>query len=248
MRRINALHVRLFWNALHVQCMQEILEKTLGANPDALKIRRQYDNMLAVFEREKLAFTWLRKNEITERKAEADHARDACLSGLHETVKAAQFHFNPQVAEAGRRIRVLIDNYNRPVPMSKQTYDSETAAIQSFLRDMLQYGSEIALLGIQGWLEALEARNLEFEALTRELDEELLDRPSWTMREARMDTDRAMHTLFHCVEALMEMEDETLYTTYVRVINILIKHFNDVCAQHRGYLPKSGGSSREPEE
>jgi hypothetical protein len=62
------------------------------------------------------------------------------------------------------------------------------------------------------------------------------------MKNARIGIEPALRTLFGFIEGLDIMEGEGKYAQAVQSLNTIIKHYNDVHAQHKGAIG-AGGST-----
>jgi hypothetical protein len=54
------------------------------------------------------------------------------------------------------------------------------------------------------------------------------------MKDVRNETDGAYNKIVLVINALIVMNGETEYAPFVNELNELIKHYNDLIAQHRG--------------
>ncbi|MDR2140143.1 MAG: DUF6261 family protein [Tannerella sp.] len=206
----------------------------MSNNPATLGIADQYSDFVFWYDRENTAFEFIRRSEITEEKEKADHARDLAYTGLSDFVKSAVNHYDPAVAVAAHRLMMLIETYNHPERLTKLAYDAETASIHSLIDNLNEQAADVAQIGLQGWITALQTKNQAFEALALQYIETVVGKPEYNMLQSRRGVEKSMRTMFHCIEALIIMNGETAYTTYVNALNAVIKHYNDVYAIHLG--------------
>jgi hypothetical protein len=234
MLKISVLNSRQFLNDLHIQCVTEVKNLTENNHPDVLGIAAQFDDFVIWYNREKDAFEFIRRSQITAAKDKADHARDLAYMGLYDFVKSATNHYYTDVAVAARRLLGVIETFNHPVSLTRLSYDAETASIRSLIDNIKAYPEDVTKLNMQGWITALQNKNDAFEALALEYIEEVVGKPEYNMLHARRGVENAMRTMFHCIDALIVMNGETPYTPYVTALNAIIKHYNDVYAIHLG--------------
>jgi hypothetical protein len=243
---IGNLHLISLINPLHVECMtatRDLIDK-FGAG--MLKIGTLYSSLADSVKQETLTYKIILKQELTEEKATADHARDVSFTGIRATVKTARLHFDPETVSAANRIMILLDNYNYPTPVAKLPYDAETAALDNVVDDLRgKYAADAAKVGISAWVEQLAAQNKHFKSLAMASNEESAGKPEISMREARKATDRAYHAVVKRINALIEVEGEAAYAAFVKEMNSLIKHYNDVLAQHQGRNKKNDENKGE---
>jgi hypothetical protein len=231
-----------------MQCITEIKNLTQNNNPATLGIANQYDDFVIWYDRENTAFEFIRRSEITEEKEKADHERDLAYTGLFDYVKSAVNHYDSAVATAARRLMTLIETFNHPERITKLSYDAETASIHSLISNLQAQPADVAQINLQGWIMALDAKNQAFEALALQYIETVVGKPDYNMLQSRRGLEKAMRTMFHCIEALIVMNGETAYTTYVNALNAVIKHYNDVYAIHLGRYEANKDKQHTAEE
>jgi hypothetical protein len=76
--------------------------------------------------------------------------------------------------------------------------------------------------------------NEKFEQLTKASTEEKARKPDMRMVEVRKNVDRAWKNIIILIQADMIRYGEEKYKDFVAEWNALIKHYNDIWAQHKG--------------
>jgi hypothetical protein len=227
-------------NAIHMEFTADRLGLINKYNPETLKIIPQFDSFRLWAEREDGSYKIIVKNVLAERKADADQARDTTLSGLSLGVNFMLHHFDPTLAEAAKRVKILLDSYNKPTAVRLLHYDAETAAIANLLQELDgKYVADVQLLGLTDWVKRLHEQNEAFRRLAVEYNEEQSERPEFTLKESREGVDLAYQDIVKRINAGILFEGETAYAPFVRELNALVKHYNDILAQHRGRLKKT---------
>jgi hypothetical protein len=234
MLKIDVLHSQRFPNDLHMQCVTEIKNLTENSHPATLGVAVQYGEFIGWYNREDEAFDFIRRSKITEAKEQADQDRDAVYNGLYDFVKSSTHHYEAPIAAAARRLKIVIDTFNHPERLTKRSYDAETASIQSLIDNLRAQKADVEQIGLQGWISALESKNNAFEALAHECIEEVVGKPEYNMLQSRRGVEKAMRTMFQCIEALVILKGEADYASYVTNLNAIIKHYNDVFAVRLG--------------
>jgi hypothetical protein len=221
-------------NALHMEFTVDRLNLFERFGPDTLKIRPQFDVFKLWAGHEDTSYRWVIKSFETEQKAGADHTRDSTLTGIGEGVVFSLRSSNAAVVEAARRVKILLDTYNKPVPIKNLPYDAETAAITNLLQELKgPYAGYVQQLGLTTWVTDLEAQNLAFAQLADVYHEEQTLRPEYTLKEARRGVDHAYAAIVKRLSAWIELEGET-WRPFVNDLNVLITHYHDILAQHLG--------------
>jgi hypothetical protein len=115
-------------------------------------------------------------------------------------------------------------------------YDAETIAITNFIQELNGvYSEDVRILELDRWVDMLDAKNREFEDLAKKYNEELsVRRPEFRMRDVRHEVDKARGVITDRINALIIVEGEATYSAFVREWNELVKHYNDILAQHKG--------------
>jgi hypothetical protein len=236
MKLIN-IHRNHLTNALHLQFILEVIKLIKKFNSVLLKIPVLFDILCKCAEKEDLCHKIIHKSNLSKLKMEIDHARGTLVLGIKDELKATRRHFDEDVQEAGRRLKIVFDRYNKPISLVNQPYDAETAGINNLIKELEEkHAEDIKLIGLTPWLEKLRTRNEEFEQLANAYTEQKAEKPFFQPKEARRETDEAYKKIVYAINGLLVLEDETEYTAFVNELNILIKHYNDTLAQHLGRI------------
>jgi hypothetical protein len=234
MLKIGSIQSYHFLNALHVQCVTEIKDLTAANNPASLGILDQYEDFVVWHGREDEAYKFISKSAITAEKELVDQERDAIFTGMRSYVNSLLYHYDTATAAAARRLKITIDGFNQPAPLVDLSYDAETAAITSLLKDLSAQSDDVAKLNMKGWITALETKNKVFDALADQYVGNIAEKPAYNMLQARRGIEKSMRTMFDCINALIVMKGDAAYSAYVNGLNAVIKHYNDVYAGHIG--------------
>ena len=173
------------------------------------------------------------KSSYTEQRHKADITRDGSAKGSFDTVKAAQNHFDPSVADAARRLRILFNTYGSVwnLPLNE-----ETSAIYNLVKDVREkYGADAAAIGLTPWIDKLDADNRAYEALvTGGYEEKAALQTEYTAKEARKLTDDIYYKMTRNIGAYMIIEGESQFADFVTLLNLQIDNYNNTLAARRG--------------
>jgi hypothetical protein len=245
MLKINALYSRAFPNDLHMQSVTEIKNLTQSHNPAVLGIANQHDEFVLWYNRENKAFEYVRRSEYTAEKEKVDHDRDLTYTGMFDYVKASTNHYEPAIAVSARRLMLVVESSNSPERIIDLPYDAKTASVNALINNLYAQPADIAQIGLQGWLTALQTKNNAFETLALQHINTTVGKPEYNMINSRRGIEKAMHTMFNCINALIIMNGETAYTDYVNALNAIIKHYNDVNATRLGHYEANKNKKNE---
>jgi hypothetical protein len=236
-----------YTNALHLQFFIALIAliKKFGVN--TLKIGALFDRICNSVEKEESSHKVIRQSDISNLKAESDHTRDDIVVGIKKLLESALHHFDAAVLEAAYRLKIIFDAYDNPTPIIHQSYDAETVSINNLLQEWEnKYMSDLEITGLVPWVKELKERNNAFDELTKRYSEQLAEKTSLRPKEARRETDEFYKQIILVVGAniVMEKEEnenvknggESAFAPFVNELNVLIKHYNDLLAQHHGRL------------
>jgi hypothetical protein len=233
--KIDNIHSQHLTQALHLQFAGEARSLIEKFNPSALKIVPQYETFRSSIEKEDMCYRIINKSDLSEAKEKADQARDVIILGINDGVKTALRHFDAAVNEAAKRLKIVLDAYNTPVSLARLPYDAETAAVTNLLHEFDgKYLADVQATGLTTWVAKLRECNDTFDRLAKAYNEQQAAKPSFRFTDVRRETDKAYKEIVLVINALIVMDGETAYTSFVAELNALIKHYNDLLAQHLG--------------
>jgi hypothetical protein len=204
-------------------------------DPVALKISDQYIILLKCIEKEELCFKVIRKSSLSALKKKLDKLRDSLVIGMKGALNAALRHIDENIRAAAERLIIVFNTYNRPKAIQSLSYDEETVIINNMLDEMeTNYASDIEITGLKEWVKGLRVQNDAFEQLTVDYNVQQAEKPSFRSEEVRKETEKAYHDIVSIIDAAMIKEGNTAYAPFVAELNTLIKHNNDLLAQHLG--------------
>jgi hypothetical protein len=234
--KIKSIKNRQLTNALHLQFMIEVVVLIVKFNM-AAKLGALIDAFRMLVDREDLSQKVVRKSSLSDLKAEKDLERDNLLLGIQDALKSLLRHFDANIRTAANRLKIVFDAYNSPTPMKDLPYDAETVSINNMLQEFEgKYAADVQFTGINGWVDKLKASNNDFDQLAKSYNIEQSEKPAVRTKDARKDTDAAYDKIVTAVNGLIVIEGEDSFAQFVSEINTLIKHYNDLLAQHLGRL------------
>ena len=219
-------------NDEHYEFHTDVAGLVTGSTPEALGVERAFPAYQAACDNEGGALHVVRESTFTGPVADADSRRDSIGGGMSDMVKAATRHFDPAVREAARRLTVVFDSFGN---IAVKGYNEETAAIKALVNDLeTQYAADAATAGITTWVAELKAANEAFEAVFDARFTDELSKPALKMKDARRETDVAYRELTRLVDALIVVNGERDYESFVGELNQRIAYFNLLLDQREG--------------
>jgi hypothetical protein len=95
-----------------------------------------------------------------------------------------------------------------------------------------KYSADVQASGLTTWVAELHQRNDKFDRLARAYNEQQAEESLFQFKDIRSETDEAYKKVTLVINALIIMKGETAYAPFVTELNTLIKHYNDLLAQH----------------
>jgi hypothetical protein len=175
--------------------------------------------------REEAAIDFERKSPVTKRLGEADRRIDKAVIGMKSIVNANLYSSNPAAVDAAQ---VLDDRFHSFGNIGQRPYEEESTAVQILVRELRQkYVQEVAVLGLETWVNDLDAAEQLFTQLFVERNAELAYRPRESLREIRRETGNIYFKMIALVEADAIARGNVNSSDFILQLNGQIKYFNE---------------------
>ena len=218
--KINSNNMR---NDEHFQFHTEFRDLIQKETPQKLKILDQYNAYLPLYQREDEALNTIKKSSLTAQILQADKARDRAFSGISKTAKAALNHYNPQVREAARRLKILFDTYGN---ISKKPVNEQTSATYNLLQELQgSYAQAAEAANIKQWSEELQTLNNTLSDLMRRRVDEAASKTVIVLKTARSELDQSYAAICERINALALVEGESEYESFIKKLNVVIAKY-----------------------
>ena len=240
--KINQIGLSRLRNDTHFQFHTEFKDLAQKHNPQALKIKPQYEAYLLLYDKEDLALKKINKSLITEKIQNADKARDEIWGDLVETNTAALRHFDPEVREAAKQLKIVFDTYGN---IARKPLNDQTSATYNIVQDLEgKYAPDVAKVGLGPWLAELKARNIAFSDLMRERFDESSLRVDIVLKKARVQLDGAYYAIIERINALVLVEGAEDYEGFIKKLNPIISKYVTALAMQAGRVSKRKGKGK----
>lgn len=219
-------------NAAHYQFQTDFNSTIIKYTPQALGIVDDYAAYLPLLEDEGVALVAITKSATTEELEVADKNRDFTFRGLADKVTNSLNHFNPEVREAAKRVKVIFDGYGNLTPKPN---DEESGLITSLISDLrTKVTADLVKVDVVDWIAELESQNKVYIALQATRNSESASRTELRMKQVRIDVDAAYNKIVKRINALIVVNGEASYTEFVKELNVRIGRAQDSIALSRG--------------
>jgi hypothetical protein len=178
------------------------------------------------------ALKLIKESAITDKIIKADIIRDGIFRGMCDSARSAEKHFNAEKKEAALRLRVVFNHFGN---VARKGYDEETAAITSLVDELeLDHAADTATIGITDWIAELKSSNDAFDDLKTGRYTEESKKTLLRMNEVRVEVDNAYKKVVERINALIVVEGEANYITFVNEMNVRIDSYSKLIAQRKG--------------
>ena len=226
------IHFNSMRNDEHYQFVTEFKDLVTLRGSDNLKIVNEFEVFLVCYENEDMSLKLITKSSVTDDIANLDHLRDITFRGMVDTNTAALNHYDPTVAAAARRLKVVTDTYGN---LAAKPLNEETSGIHNILQDFMgKYSADVQKVGLGGWINSLMNYNNSMEGLVKQRNDENAAKTHLRMKECRVETDKAYAAIIERIGAFIVIEGETAYSEFVNKLNSFIDKYNNIIAQRAG--------------
>jgi hypothetical protein len=254
-KKIVFLYLR---NDEHFQFCTDFINLVNSVGAAKLKVQTQFKAFVDLNREEDEALKKITKSALTEKIAEADHARDEVFRGLTEANRAALNHFTPAVREAAKRLQIVFDTYGN---VARKPVAEESSALYNLIHEVTgHHADDMETLNLGGWIVELDRLNNAVQELMSERYDENASRTSLVLKEVRAREDEAYRTITERIDALRIVEGDeievdpdqndgavsipTPWADFIRRLNAIIDRTGDILAQRRG----RSSAKKKPQE
>ncbi|MGL5912966.1 MAG: DUF6261 family protein, partial [Bacteroidales bacterium] len=229
-------HLARYRNNDHFRFHKAVVDLITKIGAEELNILELFNQYLAAYKIEDEALLHIMKNAMTEDIMAADKLRDKTYRGLVDIVKGGLQHFKPEVVSAAKRLKVVLDAHGN---VSKLGLYSQSTVIHNLIQDFTeQLKEDSQKVGIQEWVEELDRNNKNLDELIENRNQENGEKTNLNVRECRQAIDEVYLTITRHITAHVTLQGIDNYKMFVRDLNLYIKTFNQLSAQHHSSKAK----------
>jgi len=162
---------------------------------------------------------------------------------LVETNTAALRHFDPEVRDSAKQLKIVFDTYGN---IAKKPLNDQTSATYNIVQDLEgKYAPNVAKVGLGPWLAELKARNIAFSDLMRDRFDESSLRVDIVLKKARLQLDESYYAITERINAFMLVDEAEDYETFIKKLNPIISKYVTALAVRakRTYKKKGRGKN-----
>ena len=207
----------------------------------SLLIEAEYATYFSLLGDEGEALNFVRKNSYSTLVAQADIVRDNTIEGMDDAIKSGLKHFNTEVRDAAKRLKILRDSSG---DITRKAYNKESGDIVKLLSDLKgQYAADVTAARISDWVDELEADQNNFVTTQNHRYDEEGEKIRLRMKQTRVEVDEAYKTMVKKINALIIVNGEAPYVDFVNKLNQRIDAYTNNLAVYIG--KKTSNSAEE---
>ena len=176
----------------------------------------------------------------------ADGERDLAWRGVNAYAKAMTAHPTDATRTAAIEVKALFDKYGDPTSLSQT---EESGVLHNLIQDLQALPAEKrTALALDVWIADLEAKEKTFLAAVQQRTSEQSARVAGIVKQSRQKADEAYDSLVETVNALVLLEGEADYATFIDHVNVLIDRQKTVLKTRSTLNAKKAGQTGTPPE
>ncbi len=228
--KINSNNLR---NEEHNSFQDGVVKLVEAADPVALAIDAEFVVYKTALSNEKEAIEYISKNSKSDVLTDLDTIRDRTFRGLALRIDSDCYHYDATVSNAANKLQSEVMNkYGNIV---KDNFQEETSSVNNLIADLTgTYATEIGLLGIDGWITALQQDNTDFNEMYYQRIDEESTKTQLRMKQVRTQVDTAYNVMVNRINALIIVNGEAHYKDLVLKLNELLNKTKNTLAQRKG--------------
>jgi len=197
------------WFRYHTM-LRELIQRH-GA--EALGVARLFIRYLELLAEADAALEQARKSELTSDLVAEDEARVNLFRSLRDAIQAYQNFPDKNKEKAAQKLLDIIELYSKGIFLGSQA--NQTASIDNLIQDLTgtrggnDVSAQVAILGIQPWVEALRESNAAYVDILDARQDEIAKRPAkGLLVKLRALTDHHYTCMMNIIDAtLLAIED-----------------------------------------
>ncbi len=176
----------------------------------------------------------------------ADTERDSAWRGCNAYARAMTAHPTEATRTAAFEVKALFDKYGDPTALPQT---EESGVLHNLLQDLQAMPAEKrTALALDVWISDLEEKEKVFLAAVQQRTSEQASRVVGIVKQSRQKAEAAYDSLVDTVNALVLLEGEADYATFIDHVNVLIDRQKTVLKTRSTLNAKKAGQTETPPE
>jgi len=229
------------WFMMHTHFKDEVLAY------GAIKLRIDYlfPKYLLLYSLADGSIEQLSKSFFTKDIAAQDEHRSLIYRGMRENVRALRNFPDPLKRKTAEELFAVIENYAKNIIAANLA--AKTAAIGNLLQDLTgakggeDMTAQVALLGIEAWVESLQNANEAYKNTLKQRYEEYENKPEpGRLARLRVEIDHLFILMLSVIDSQLAVIDETdtdedgeKTIQFAKALNIRLAYFKTLIEQRK---------------
>jgi hypothetical protein len=226
MKKIVIIWFRNLPNAAHFDFCRKVSRELAAAGYTVQSaLTAQIPAFNVWLDKEDALMRWIRKSELTDKIADADHRVDYALSAISAQIRNALYSADPPVVDAAHGLQIMLRSYGN---VARKPYNEEAGDVQAIIEQLSGvYATEAALVGLDARYAALQSAYGEFVALLEQRDADRVQKPDDTFSVVRRGIEDVYHDIVTIVDSGSALNLSPEYGAFIDTLNPEIERLNN---------------------
>lgn len=237
MKRVSGIELARLRIAELIQFFKNVLSLVLAADPAALNVQADYQNLVAITDTLDEIYKTDTGSDITDEMVELDNQRDDAYIGMRDYCKAMTRHFNPTFRIAAQAILNNLALYGEE--LNRKPYQEQTSIFRNFLNDWQNnpnLTSALQTLNLTAWSQQMRTINDTFDEKYIERAQERGAITPEAIKNKRIEAYDLYYVLRDVLMShyIINRNNPTVaqpYESLIQDLNGIIKNYNDALAR-----------------
>ncbi len=244
MKEISTISLERMNNGAHFLYVSDILARAEADAVVSAKAATYVTALKTAVAQEDKDLKISQKSLLTDDIVKADSERDALYSGYK---KAVQGFLNLPVEALSQAAKVLNQHIKDYGIDPKMQLDKQTGLLINFIADLEdKYKTDVETLSLTPFVTNLKAANEKVRTLTASRTDEKMGIMVGALKASRKATDEAYRLMVKMVNALVMVEGEADYISFIDYVNTQIVHYKREVIGQNATAPVPGADSDAP--
>lgn len=225
-------------NGQHLHLMIEMIRLILEETSEKLGISSLFPTFQSAVATENIAVEVERGSGITEKIDDLVIQREKFYGGFNHLIENGLVHFDPAKVDAAKRVSRVVDKYANILRKTRAEkfvdFNNLTLELQN-----PENGADVLLLGAQDWVMKVFVLNAEGLKLNGLRIKETGARPDGNVGKVRKETDISYNAIVNKINALVLVNGEDNYRSFITQLNGVIDSLKITMAQQQGITDKT---------
>jgi len=234
MDKILPLTFQKIHNWSHITFMQHVEAMMTSQNMVSHGFEKLIEDLKLAIEAENASLRVRRKSYITDELVKLNKQREELYAGMLYHYESCLRHYDEALRKAAKGISHIMKSIayiHNTSSLSRYIYINKI----TFNIRKPRYAAIVEILQLQGWLDALDALNENYQTMYYQRSGEKTNQGSGNVRAQREVTDKVYQNIVKRVHALIIIDGPEDYTHFVRLLNVYIAHEKQSIAIREGW-------------